>query len=89
MYMHVSNVGSLCLPREQHRQRCSPRPLNLPNQHRNSSQLATEGGLDSVHLADLLPDVWADFIRNADMSDVRPLGTRAVEVVRQKFGAAT
>ncbi|KAL6782059.1 hypothetical protein ACKKBF_B10515 [Auxenochlorella protothecoides x Auxenochlorella symbiontica] len=48
-------------------------------------QHAIEAGLDSAHLADLLPGVWADFIRNADMSDVRPLGTRSIEVVRSKY----
>lgn len=49
------------------------------------AQHAVEAGLDSAHLADLLPSVWADFIRNADMSDVRPLGTRSIEVVRSKY----
>lgn len=51
----------------------------------NHPQHAIEAGLDSAHLADLLPGVWADFIRNADMSDVRPLGTRSIEVVRSKY----
>lgn len=49
-------------------------------------QHAVRAGLDSTHLADLLPAVWSDFIRNADMTDVRPLGVRSIEVQRAKFG---
>lgn len=37
--------------------------------------MATEGA-DAVCLAELLPKRWSDFIRNAPMDEVRPLGTR-------------
>lgn len=48
-------------------------------------QHAVRAGLDSTHLADLLPTTWSEFIRNADMTDVRPLGVREIEVQRPKF----
>ena len=48
-------------------------------------QHAVRAGLDSTHLADLLPTTWSEFIRNADMTDVRPLGIREIEVQRPKF----
>lgn len=37
-----------------------------------------EDGPDASHLAELLPRLWADFIRNADVAELRPLGTRTV-----------
>ena len=39
-------------------------------------QVALEGQVEAVNLADLLPKRWAEFIRSSDMDDVRPLGTR-------------
>ncbi|KAJ9530019.1 hypothetical protein QJQ45_023301, partial [Haematococcus lacustris] len=36
---------------------------------------ALRSGSDPVTMANLMPRYWADFIRNSDISDVRPLGT--------------
>ncbi len=37
--------------------------------------VALRHGADPVTLANLMPKHWADFIRNSDIGDVRPIGT--------------
>lgn len=44
--------------------------------------------LEAVQLADVLPHRWAQFIREAPMADVRPLGTRATQQGSSAWGAA-
>lgn len=39
-------------------------------------EMALRKGSDPVTLANLMPRHWADFIRNSDIADVRPIGTR-------------
>jgi len=39
-------------------------------------EMALRSGSDPVTLANLMPRHWADFIRNSDINDVRPIGTR-------------
>jgi len=39
-------------------------------------EVALKAGSEAVTLANLMPRFWADFIRNSDISEVRPLGTR-------------
>ncbi|PNH01533.1 actin [Tetrabaena socialis] len=38
-------------------------------------EVALKVGADPVTLANLMPKHWADFIRNSDITDVRPIGT--------------
>jgi len=38
-------------------------------------EVALSNGSDPVTLANLMPRHWADFIRNSDINDVRPIGT--------------
>lgn len=37
--------------------------------------IALEKGMSAVSLANLMPSYWADFIRNAEVKDVKPIGT--------------
>ena len=46
------------------------------------------GNLEAVLLADVLPQRWAQFIRDAPMADVRPLGTRATGQSSSAWGSA-
>lgn len=46
------------------------------------------GNLEAVLLADVLPQRWAHFIRDAPMADVRPLGTRASQQSTSAWGSA-
>jgi hypothetical protein len=39
-------------------------------------QVALRLELDPVVLAEMMPLHWSDFVRNAPMEQVRPLGTR-------------
>mmetsp|Transcript_21554 Transcript_21554/g.59746 ORF Transcript_21554/g.59746 Transcript_21554/m.59746 type:complete len:571 (+) Transcript_21554:16-1728(+) len=39
-------------------------------------EMALQSGSDPVTLANLMPRHWAEFIRNSDISEVRPIGTR-------------
>lgn len=39
-------------------------------------EVALKAGSDPVTLANLMPRYWADFIRNSDINEVRPIGTR-------------
>jgi hypothetical protein len=43
-------------------------------------QGALSRGSEAVVLAELMPRHWSDFIRNAPMDTVRPLGTRTATV---------
>lgn len=52
-------------------------PVRIPR-----PQTVLETGGDSAHLAELLPKLWSDFIKNADVDELRPLGTRAVPIPR-------
>lgn len=38
-------------------------------------EVALQNGCDPVTLANLMPRHWADFIRAADIADVKPIGT--------------
>ena len=38
-------------------------------------EVALRSGSDPVTLANLMPRYWADFIRNSDISEVKPIGT--------------
>ena len=38
-------------------------------------EVALRNGADPVTLANLMPRYWADFIRNADVAEVKPIGT--------------
>ncbi len=38
-------------------------------------EVALHEGADPVALANLLPKLWATFIRNSALDDVRPIGT--------------
>ena len=40
-------------------------------------QVALQQQTDPVVLAELMPRHWSDFVRNAPMDQVRPLGTRS------------
>lgn len=46
-------------------------------------QAATAQGADPVILAESLPGRWAEFMRNAPMDSVRPLGTRAADRLKR------
>ena len=52
------------------------------------AKVALSGNTEAVLLADVLPQRWAQFIREAPMADVRPLGTRAQTQATSKWGAA-
>ena len=41
-------------------------------------EVALRNGSDPVTLANLMPRHWADFIRNSDLADVKPIGTSAM-----------
>lgn len=38
-------------------------------------EVALRTGSDPIMLANLMPRHWADFIRNSDISEVKPIGT--------------
>lgn len=38
-------------------------------------EVALRNGADPVTLANLMPKHWADFIRNSDITEVKPIGT--------------
>ncbi len=45
-------------------------------------------GVEAVVLAEAMPSRWSDFIRNAPMETVKPLGTRAADgtQAQQQYG---
>ena len=53
-----------------------------------AAKVAVSGNHEAVLLADVLPQRWAQFIRDAPMADVRPLGTRTSQQGASKWGAA-
>lgn len=53
-------------------------------------QVALQRDAPAVVLAEAMPSKWSDFIRNAPMETVRPLGTRAAaQQGGQRFAAAS
>lgn len=42
-------------------------------------EVALKNGSDPVTLANLMPRHWADFIRNSDIADVKPIGTTTLK----------
>lgn len=55
--------------------------------HCAAAKVAVSGNHEAVLLADVLPQRWAQFIRDAPMADVRPLGTITSQSP-SKWGAA-
>ncbi|GIM15029.1 hypothetical protein Vretimale_17901 [Volvox reticuliferus] len=47
-------------------------------------EVALKFGSDPVTLANLMPRQWADFIRNSDIGDVKPIGTTPLAGVSRK-----
>jgi len=49
--------------------------------------VALLAGVPAVVLAEAMPSKWSDFIRNAPMDKVRPIGTRAAaQQTKQVYG---
>lgn len=47
-------------------------------------EVALRNGSDPVTLANLMPRHWADFIRNSDLAEVKPIGTSPMGAVMMK-----
>ena len=51
-----------------------------------AAKVALQDNDEAVLLADVLPQRWAHFIREAPMADVKPLGTRRAGQMTSKWG---